>query len=196
MRGQVAVSFILLREPQPAAEDRYETAMWHYARALAFLRLRERGKALPEMAALRQIIENKENELQDVPELPAASLLRQAERILLAEIAGLNNDADVRILELQKAVGLQDNLPYMEPPFWYFPVRQGLGAALVQAGRFAEAEKVYREDLKRHPENGWSLFGLLQCLRGQGKEGEARDVDKRFRDAWRSADVTLTASWF
>jgi tetratricopeptide (TPR) repeat protein len=75
-------------------------------------------------------------------------------------------------------------------------VRQIYGAALLEAGRPMHAQKIYREDLKLHPANGWSLYGLLSSLRAQGKTEEARAMEKRFRDVWRLADVTLTASRF
>jgi tetratricopeptide (TPR) repeat protein len=78
----------------------------------------------------------------------------------------------------------------------YYPIRQSLGAALLKAGRNAEAEAVYREDLKRFPENGWSLFGLAAALRAQGKSGDAEAVDQRFAKAWSAADVKLVASRF
>src|SRR2546427_247491 len=79
---------------------------------------------------------------------------------------------------------------------WYFPVRHALGAVLVQAGRGAAAEQVYREDLVRNPGNGWALFGITQALRVQGKTFEAAPAEVRFRKAWAKADVTLTASRF
>ena len=91
---------------------------------------------------------------------------------------------------------LQDQLPYTEPPPWYYPVRHTLGAVLFAAGRAADAEKVYREDLKRNPENGWALFGLAQSLREQKQTQEAAQVDERFKKAWARADVQLTASRF
>ncbi len=100
------------------------------------------------------------------------------------------------VRELEEAVRLQDALIYDEPPPWYYPVRQTLAATLLAAGRGAEAEAVYREDLKRNPENGWSLFGLARALTGQGKPADAAAVDKRFRRAWARADVVLTASGF
>ena len=83
-----------------------------------------------------------------------------------------------------------------EPPPWYYPVRQSLGAVLLQAGRAADAEQVYREDLRRNPGNGWSLYGLAQSLRAQGKTGEAAQTDESFKKAWAQADVQLTASRF
>ena len=93
-------------------------------------------------------------------------------------------------------MALEDDLPYGEPPPWFYPVRHNLGAALLQLGRAADAEAVYREDLRRHPGNGWSLFGLSRALRAQGRGPEADAADARFRKAWERADVTLTSSVF
>ena len=87
----------------------------------------------------------------------------------------------------------EDNLPYSEPPDWFQPVRHALAAVLMDAGRYAEAEAVYREDLVRHPENGWSLFGLSQSLRKQKKNAEADAVAARFKQVWQHADFKLTA---
>ena len=91
---------------------------------------------------------------------------------------------------------LEDGLQYMEPPFWYYPIRHSLGAVLLKTGRAAEAETVYREDLKRFPENGWSLYGLAQSLCAQKKADEAAAVDQRLKKSWAHADVTLMASRF
>ena len=89
---------------------------------------------------------------------------------------------------------LEDGLTYTEPAEWNYPVRQLLGAVLLEAGRAKEAETVYWEDLKRNPENGWSLFGLARALTAQGHD--AAEVEERFRKAWGRGDVTLTASRF
>jgi hypothetical protein len=97
---------------------------------------------------------------------------------------------------LQDAILLEDSLNYIEPPDWHYPIRQSLGAVLLKAGRPLEAETVYWEDLRRNPDNGWSLFGLMQSLRAQGKEEQAAGVEARFKKAWANADVTLTASRF
>jgi predicted Zn-dependent protease len=88
------------------------------------------------------------------------------------------------------------DLPCLEPPKWYYLIRQSLGVALLKAGQPAEAEVVYREDLKRFPEDGWSLFGLAAALRAQEKSAEAAAVEQRFSKAWSAADVKLTASRF
>jgi len=94
------------------------------------------------------------------------------------------------------AIRIQDQLAYDEPPPWYYSVRHSLGAVLLAAKRPAEATQVYRDDLQRNPENGWSLFGLAQALRAEGKTAEAAAVDTRFTKAWARADVTLTDSRF
>jgi tetratricopeptide (TPR) repeat protein len=111
---------------------------------------------------------------------------------MLRRFARLNT----AISHLERAVRLEDALNYIEPPSWYFPVRQTLGAVLIEAGRPSEAEVVYRADLVQHPENGWSLFGLKMSLEAQGKTDAARDVEKRFRKAWAQADVQPDASRF
>ena len=92
------------------------------------------------------------------------------------------------------AVAIQDQLPYTEPPFWYYPTRQSLGAALLAGGDAAGAEGVFREDLKMHPHNGWSMFGLAQSLDAQGKEQEAAGVREKFTMSWQFADVELKAA--
>ena len=91
---------------------------------------------------------------------------------------------------------IEDAGLYFEPPKWYYPIRHSLGAALLKAGQHAEAEQVYREDLRRFPENGWALFGLAQALRAQGKSKEAAAVDGPFPAGLGGADVKLVASRF
>ena len=119
-----------------------------------------------------------------------------AERALLGEIASRRGDVNTGITHFREAVVIEDAGLYFEPPKWYYPIRHSLGAALLKAGQYTEAEKVYREDLRRFPENGWALFGLAQALRAQGKSKEAAAVDARFRRAWAGADVKLVASRF
>ena len=116
--------------------------------------------------------------------------------VLDAEMADAAHDYDKAIAEFQTAVKLQDALRYDEPEDWYFPVRQSLGAVLLEAGRFKEAEDVYREDLKRNRENGWSLFGLTSALKRQQRFDEAGQTAQRFAKAWSRADVELKSSRF
>lgn len=124
----------------------------------------------------------------------AHELLRIAERMLAGEISFRRGALDQAVSQLQEAVKLEDGLRYNEPPDWIQPVRHTLGAVLTSAGRHADAEAVYREDLRRLPENGWSLFGLGQCLRSRGATQEAEEVEKRFRAAWSRADLKLNST--
>jgi tetratricopeptide (TPR) repeat protein len=116
--------------------------------------------------------------------------------LLAGELAGARGETEQMITELEAAVAIQDGLHYIEPPAWHFPTRHYLGAALLKLGHFAEAEAVYREDLRQYPLNGWSLFGLAESLKGQGKAAEAAEVQAQFEAAWQYADVKLAASRF
>ena len=127
---------------------------------------------------------------------PPAEVLQIAAKTLGGEIAARRGEHDRALLLLETAVRLQDALPYNEPPDWHYPVRQSLGAVLLEAGRPAEAVVVYWEDLRRRPENGWSLFGLAQSLRAQGNLEAAVQIEARFEKAWATADLRLSASRF
>ncbi|MBA4057609.1 MAG: hypothetical protein C0490_23040 [Marivirga sp.] len=100
------------------------------------------------------------------------------------------------IVAFQEAVKKEDELRYNEPPDWKIPTRHFLGAALLEAGKFAEAEQVYIEDLKRNRENGWSLTGLQRCQNALGKKSEVSNTAKRFAKAWKNSDIALTTSRF
>ena len=119
-----------------------------------------------------------------------------AERTVNAELALARGDQATAIAALTEAVTIEDRIPYDEPPGWHSPVRQSLGAALLVAGRAADAEKVYREELQRNPQNGWSLKGLALALRQQQKTEDAVAVEKQLQAAWQHADVQLVASRF
>ena len=103
---------------------------------------------------------------------------------------------DAAIARLREAVAREDKLVYDEPPDWIQPVRHTLGAVLLRAGRPAEAEIVYREDLRVYPENGWSLMGLRDSLSAQSETAEAVAVDKRFKKQWAKADITPTSTCY
>ena len=115
---------------------------------------------------------------------------------LAGKVAWSQSKKEDAIQRLSEAVQLEDEMPYMEPPFWYYPVRQSLGAALLQTGKPAAAEQVFREDLKHFPNCGWPLFGLEASLRNQDKTAEAQQVRRQFKRAWRYADTKLDWSWF
>ena len=186
----------VLGTPAPPRDWPYTTGVWHYARGLAFNAKGQAAEARRELVALDQIIASLPAERTVAFFFRAKNVLQMAANVLGGELAAKANDVAAAERLLRAAVTEQDTHWFTEPPPWYFPVRQSLGAVLLQANRAADAEQVYREDLRRNPGNGWSLFGLAQSLRAQGKTAEAADVDRQFQRAWRSADVKLTASRF
>jgi hypothetical protein len=100
------------------------------------------------------------------------------------------------VAALERAVSREDKLRYAEPPEWYVPARHSLGAILLHDKQAEAAEKVYREDLRRWPDNGWSLLGLAQTLEAVGKQEEAAKVNGRFKEVWKRADVRIPSSCF
>ena len=186
----------VLNEPLPPTDQLFAKAMSHYARGMSYVAKLDFAAAQTELSALTVIAGDSRTKPLDQPQLPGAKLIVLSKHILAGELAGRRSQNTEMNRDFATAIKLEDALPYMEPPYWHHPVRQIYGAALLEAGRPIEAEKIYREDLKRHPANGWSLYGLLSSLRAQGKTEEARAMEKRFRDVWRLADVTLTASRF
>ena len=187
----------ILREPAPDADLLYPTAVWHYARGIAYTRDGKLKEATQELRSVRTIAADPRLEQIRIWGLnPTSSLARIAEAVLKAEIAAARKDTKTAVAQLRKAIAIEDGLIYGEPPDWFYPVRHNLGAILLEAGRPRAAEKVYRADLARFPDNGWSLFGLAQSLRAQGKKQEADEVQHLFETAWQHADVEITASRF
>jgi tetratricopeptide (TPR) repeat protein len=184
----------VLAEPRPAPERRYLTGIWHYARGLAQLRAGALEEARAERAALSAVAAEPALLRLDFVGVHAADYLRLAGHVLDGELAAAAGETDLAVAALEAAVALDSGFPYIEPPRWYFPPRQALGAVLLEAGRAREAEDVYRADLAAHPRNGWSLFGLAQSLRAQGRAAEADAVRTGFEHAWARADVELRAS--
>ncbi len=123
-----------------------------------------------------------------------ADLVQIATKVLSGEIAAGQNRFDTSISLLKEAVELEDHLNYNEPPDWFFSVRHHLGAVLLKAGKYKEAEKVYREDLQIWKRNGWALIGLYHALVGQNKDTEAQSVKSDFDNAWQYADRELVSS--
>ena len=117
-----------------------------------------------------------------------------ARNMAAGEIAYKSGDAATAFKLLREAVEMEDKLVYDEPPGWMQPVRHALGALLLAEGRAAEAEQVYREDLKRLPNNGWSLYGLAQALKAQGKPAEAAEYEAQFQKIWAKADTKINSS--
>jgi len=185
----------ILSAPAPPEDFHYTTGIWHYARGLAFTEKGQFTRAQTELDQLRVIATEMPKERM-VSLNSAAILLRIAANVLAGELAAAKERVGEAIERFESAIADEERLTYEEPPAWYQPVRQFLGAVLFEAGMFAPAEAVYRRDLERNPENGWSLYGLMQSLQAQKKTAEAAAVEQRFKQAWGRADVTLPASRF
>lgn len=185
----------ILNEPAPEEDLLYPTAVWHYARGIAYVREGKLKEAGQELRSVRKIAADPRLEEIRIWGLnPTSALAKIAAAVLRAEIAAARHDTRTAVAQLRKAIKIEDGLIYGEPPDWFYPVRHNLGAILLEAGRPRMAEKVYREDLARFPDNGWALFGLAQSLRAQGKAKKAEEVQRRFEAAWQHADIEITAS--
>jgi tetratricopeptide (TPR) repeat protein len=182
----------ILRQPAPPQELRYTAGIWHYARSLAYT-----AKNRPDSAAVERdrlvVIEKATPPEQSMNLNSAKALLGIAKAHLAGEMAARAGRTDEAVIQLNAAIKGEDALVYEEPPAWFMPLRQRLGAILLAAGRPVRAEKVFRADLVRRPENGWSLHGLAQSLRAQNKGKAAAKVEARFQEAWKTADVKLAA---
>jgi tetratricopeptide (TPR) repeat protein len=184
----------ILQEPEPPEALDYSNAIWHYARGTALIKKGNIEGALEQRAALVRLKDSVQVSFLDSADYPASVLLQIADDLLMGDVAMARGDLDAATEHFRLAVTAQDGLPYMEPPFWYYPTRQSLGMSLLKAGRYADAEAVYRKDLESYPRNGWSMFGLIQSLEAQEKMDEAETVRQAFDQVWSQADVELTGS--
>jgi len=183
--------------PQPDASQPVTTVAWHYARALAAAHATKLDQARAELAAMRAaapvmakvpINTQGPHNSEVIPQMMS--------EIVEANLAGARHQTDASIAHFQRAVSLEDTLDYDEPPNWLAPTRESLGAALLAAGKSADAERVFREDLRRNARNPRSLFGLAETLQAEGKTGEAATVRQQFQQAWTTADTKLMLSDF
>jgi hypothetical protein len=184
-------------KPNPAPDLPYPTAIWHYAQGMAALRLGHAEQASTHYGELKRLAADpKLEQLKVWDRYSLANAARIAERTLFAEIETAAGRHEAAIAALREAAKIEDATPYDEPPAWHSPVRQTLGAVLLAANRPAQAEAAYREELKRNPDNGWSLFGLAQAQRAQHQDAAAAETEARFATVWQHADVKLGASRF
>lgn len=183
----------VLKMPQPPASMNTTTVYWRYARGMA---LAATGKISDAEAEYKIVADA---QAHTPPGLIFAmpinnhtkDILTIAENVLGAKIAMARHDAAAAIPMLRRAVEVQDSLNYDEPPDWFFPVRESLGAALLASGNPVEAEKVFRDDLDRNPRNPRSLFGLREALKAQHRDYDAQFVDKQFQSAWKGETLKV-----
>ena len=176
------------------ADTPYLKGMWAYVMGSAHAARGHIGPAEGELAIIREQMSAEGVNDTGVGPTPADHVLGLAMHALLGEIEQAKGNLDGAILHFGHAVEFQDNLNYTEPPDWSHSIRLYLGAALLEAGQAAEAEKVYRKDLEWNQRNGWTTFGLYQALDAQGKDQEAIIVNRQFEELWRNADVELERS--
>jgi len=179
----------ILTTPAPAEDLLHAGAMWSYARGRA---LAARGQVRDAEAALAHVHATAAN-----PEIAplrlefntSGAVLGIASKVLAGHVAAARGDVTGAVVHLREAVQLEDALTYGEPPDWSVPVRQELAMVLLRADRAVEAEQAFREDLKRFPDNGWSLRGLELALRAQGRVAEAETAKATFERVWATADI-------
>lgn len=187
----------ILTEPAPDSDLHYPMGIWHYSRGIAYVRTGKLDQARTEADKLAVYAADSTLANKKVWEINSTlTLLQIAQLVLKGEMEAAGKDYNSAIKSLEDAVSVESGLLYQEPPDWFFPVRHVLGAVLLEAGEADGAEDVYKEDLRKFPENGWSLYGLEQSLKAQKKDAEAADVEKRFQKAWAWADFKLTGSRF
>jgi tetratricopeptide (TPR) repeat protein len=184
----------ILKQPAPAGGDMRSINM-HFARALAYAAKKDMANADKEKEAFEAA---REKLPTDIPVSPVGNLSGQvmevADHFLQAKLADAAGDKNAALQHWKEAVMAEDKLSYAEPRDFFIPVRESLGAALFAAGDFAEAEKVFREDLANNRRNGRSLFGLAAALKAQHKDYDAAFVQKQFDEAWKKADTKLSMS--
>lgn len=183
----------ILAEPAPPDYLPITTAIWRAHRAIACAARKEFNNARREYDAFLAVKSEIPEDYMSENDL-AHRVLDVSDYFIRGEIALQQGDWDRAIELLNESAEIEDTLTYGEPPQWLQPVRHTLGAVYLRSGRYAEAERVYREDLRKWPNNGWSLYGLSRALYGQGKLAEADEVEQRYRQAWSKADELTTTS--
>ncbi len=184
----------IISEPAPPKFLPITRATWRASRAVAYAAKKDFKNAEHEY---RKFKDCKTRVPKDAywggPDL-ATRVLEVGDHFIAGEIALQKGDWEQAANHLEEGAKLEDALSYGEPPQWLQPIRHTLGAVYMKAGNHAEAERVYREDLKNWRENGWSLYGLMQALKAQSKFAEAATVEQRFNAVWQYADSQIDSS--
>ena len=171
------------RSPTPATPFRTSRPCGHYARGTAYAAQGDFAAAKAEANAIAAL-EGGDFTLLKSSGVPAQDVLALARTVIEARVAQRQGDKVAAIERFERAAALQDGLPYMEPPYWYYPVRQSLAVALMQAGRLDEAEEQFQRALKRAPSNGWSWYGLAELCRARGKVDQASKLEADLAKMW------------
>ena len=185
----------VLAQAQPPAPLPFPTAIWHFARGMAYVRTGKQAEADRELEAMRTIARDPALAKISFFDINHAdAVLAVAVPLLQGELLRAQGKPTQAIAALREAVAAEDKLNYNEPADWPLPARWYLGAALLETGDARGAAEAYRQDLTTYPDNGWSLHGLAQAQRRLGDAAGAADSERRYRAAWQWADAPLTAS--
>jgi tetratricopeptide (TPR) repeat protein len=175
---------VVLALEDPGDTFPFVKAMWHYARGVAQAANGDLDAARAEASRISEINQTADFEMLLAWYVPAPDVLRIARHVLEGRIAQAEGNPDQAVREFEVAVRIQDSLPYMEPEYWYYPVRQSLGAALLAAGRAGDAAEAFRQALIEAPNNGWALYGLMQAYEAEGDQIASAETKKLFEKAW------------
>ncbi|MDA0338619.1 MAG: hypothetical protein O2910_02080 [Proteobacteria bacterium] len=187
--AQMSDAATILAQPAPPEQFPYVMALYHYARALGQVKAGDYEAAATEAARIVDLRDNVDHSYIINGGVPAKEVLTLASRVVQGRIAQAQGQYDDAADHFRAAVEIEDSLAYTEPPYWYYPVRQSLGAALLQAGRTGEAQQVFREELIRHPNNGWALWGLSQAYKAGGDLFAASQMRELYENAWMGAEA-------
>jgi hypothetical protein len=182
--AQFSAPETVLALPDPGDEFPYVKALWHYARGAACAAQGQVEAAQAETRAMAATERQADFAALTAGGVPVKEVLGIARHVVAARIAQAQEALQTAVAEFEAAIAIEDRLPYMEPPHWYYPIRQSLGAVLLMAGQLDRAGGVFRASLKRTPNNGWALYGLLEVYKKRGDERAARAVEKRLTQTW------------
>lgn len=182
--AQFSTPETILALPDPGEAIPYVKAMWLYVRGVALVSNRDFAGAAAAARAIETIERTADFKLLKDSGVPAQEVLRIARTIILARMAQTKGDYRTAVIRFERAAALQDTLAYTEPPYWYYPIRQSLAAALLQAGRYVEAERQFQRALSRAPANGWSYYGLAELHKSRGDAAAARKAEADLAKTW------------
>ena len=181
----------IFKLPEPDKVELSTHALWHFSRGMAYVGTRKLDDAESERDALTKAAAAVPADTM-LGFNHAKDVLNLAGHLLEGRIALARVSTPAAVEHFRQAAEIEDKLLYDEPPDWFIPASEALGRALMVSGNYREAEKVFREDLARHPAGGRSLFGLWQCLKADGNKTEAKRAEADFHEAWKHADIKLS----
>lgn len=184
------------RQPAPGEDVPLDLGLWHFAQGLACLAAADPATAGSHLTRMQRLADLPALKQMDSPAFPATMVFAVAETVLSGRVAIARGETRRGLDLLRRAVEREDEIPYMEPPFWHASTRLTLGAALLESQNSADAERLFRADLERNPRNGWALHGLRESLLRQGRTEAAAAIGREFAESWVGAEVLPDLAWY